>query len=97
MGGEQADGVMAIITEAKWASMGKQMKDSDQQMLALMKQQIVDQFDKESDAFAASARLFDDGIIDPRDTRKVLGLTLSVCREAQRREVRGNTFGVARL
>ena len=97
MGGEQAAGVMAIITEAKWASMGKEMKDSDQQMLALMKQQIVDQFDKESDAFAASARLFDDGIIDPRDTRKVLGLTLSVCREAQRREVRGNTFGVARL
>ena len=97
MGGEQAGGVMAIITEAKWASMGKEMTDSDKKVLEQMKQQIIDQFDKESDAFAASARLFDDGIIDPRDTRRVLGLTLSVCREAQRREVRTNTFGVARL
>ena len=89
MGGEQAGGVMAIITEAKWASMGKEMTDSDKKVLEQMKQQIIDQFDKESDAFAA--------IIDPRDTRRVLGLTLSVCREAQRREVRTNTFGVARL
>ena len=77
MGGEQAGGVMAIITEAKWASMGKEMTDSDKKVLEQMKQQIIDQFDKESDAFAASARLFDDGIIDPRDTRRVLGLTLS--------------------
>ena len=73
------------------------MKTHDEKMLEMMKQQIVDQFDAESDAFAASARLFDDGIIDPRDTRKVLGLTLSVCREARRREVRTNTFGIARL
>ena len=97
MGGEQAAGVMAIITEAKWKAAGKEMKTDDEKMLEMMKQQIVDQFDAESDAFAASARLFDDGIIDPRDTRKVLGLTLSVCREARRREVRTNTFGIARL
>ncbi len=97
MGGEQAAGVMAIITEAKWKAAGKTMGPDDEKMLEMMKQQIIDQFDRESDAFAASARLFDDGIIDPRDTRRVLGLTLSVCREARARVVRGNTFGVARL
>ena len=57
----------------------------------------VKQFDRESDAFAASARLFDDGLIDPRDTRKVLGYTLSVCQEGRARKVQPNSFGVARL
>lgn len=97
MGGEQAASVMAIITEAKWKAMGKEMTESDRKMLEMMKQQIIEQFERESDAFAASARLFDDGIIDPRDTRKVLALTLSVCREARARPLKPNTFGVARL
>jgi geranyl-CoA carboxylase beta subunit len=97
MGGEQAAGVMEIITRQKWASQGKQMSDADEQMLATIRGNIVGQFDRESHAFAATARLFDDGLIDPRDTRRVLGLTLSVCREAQAREVRPNSFGVARL
>ncbi len=97
MGGEQAAGVMDIITRQKWASQGKQLSDTDEKMLATIRQGIVNQFDKESHAFAATARLFDDGLIDPRDTRRVLGLCLSVCREAQLREVRPNSFGVARL
>ena len=66
-------------------------------MLSIAESNIVKQFDKESHAFAATARLFDDGLIDPRDTRKVLGLTLSVCREAKARQVFPNSFGVARL
>jgi geranyl-CoA carboxylase beta subunit len=97
MGGEQAAKVMSIVTRDKWAKEGKVMGPADEKMLALMEKNIVDQFDRESTAFAATARLFDDGLIDPRDTRKVLGLTLSVCKEARLRKVFPNTFGIARL
>jgi geranyl-CoA carboxylase beta subunit len=97
MGGEQAAGVMEIITREKWAKEGKAMGESDEKMLKMIYQNIVDQFNKESHAFAATARLFDDGLIDPRDTRKVLGLCLSVCREAQHKQVFKNSFGIARL
>ena len=97
MGGEQAAGVMDIITREKWEKQGKQLGENDEKMLAGIRQQIIDQFDRESDSFAASARMFDDGLIDPRDTRRVLGLCLSVCREARSRHLHGNSFGVARL
>lgn len=97
MGGEQAAGVMDIITRQKWEAQGKQLTDTDEKMLATIRQGIVDQFDRESHAFAATARLFDDGLIDPRDTRRVLGMCLSVCREAQLREVSPTSFGAARL
>jgi len=97
MGGEQAAKVMGIVTRDKWAKEGKAMGPADEKMLAAMEQNIIEQFDRESTAFAATARLFDDGLIDPRDTRKVLGLTLSVCKEARLRKVYPNSFGVARL
>jgi geranyl-CoA carboxylase beta subunit len=45
----------------------------------------------------ATARLWDDGIIDPRDSRRVLALALATCREAQARTLYPNSFGVARL
>ncbi len=97
MGGEQAAGVMEIITRDKWLKQGKQLSETDEKMLAAVRQNIINQFDRESSAFAASARLFDDGLIDPRDTRRVLGYTLSVCQEARARQVHPNSFGVARL
>jgi geranyl-CoA carboxylase beta subunit len=97
MGGEQAAKVMSIVTRDKWAKEGKVMGPTDEKMLAAMEQKIIEQFDRESTAFAATARLFDDGLIDPRDTRKVLGLTLSVCKESRLRQVTPNTFGIARL
>jgi geranyl-CoA carboxylase beta subunit len=94
MGGEQAAKVMSIVTRDKAIKEGK---EPDEKLLTAMEQNIIKQFDQQSTAFAASARLFDDGIIDPRDTRKVLGLCLSVCREARSRTVFPNSFGVARL
>ncbi len=97
MGGEQAAGVMEIITREKWQKQGKVMSETDEKMLASIRQGIISQFDKESSALAATARLFDDGLIDPRDTRRVLGFTLSICREAQQRTVQRNSFGIARL
>jgi geranyl-CoA carboxylase beta subunit len=53
--------------------------------------------EKESAALFGTARLWDDGIIDPRDTRRILGLGLALAHEAEQRALRPNTFGVARM
>ena len=58
---------------------------------------IVDQFDRESTALYGTAHLWDDGIIDPRDTRRVLAFTLSIARESMVRPLNPITFGVARM
>ena len=94
MGGEQAARVMSIVTREKLHRRGQ---DIDDDALAIMEQKIIERIDKESTALFATARLWDDGIIDPRDSRKVLALCLAICREAEARELRPNTFGVARL
>lgn len=93
MGGEQAAMVMKIITRAKLTARGLPVSE---EALDAMSGSIREQLDKESLALFASARLWDDGIIDPRDSRKVLGLTLRICREAGAVQLRPNTYGVAR-
>jgi len=93
MGGEQAAGVMRIIAEERALREGR---EPDYDTLGKMQTAIVSQFDRESTALYATARLWDDGIIDPRDTRRVLGFCLSVCDEAEHRPLRPNSFGVAR-
>jgi geranyl-CoA carboxylase beta subunit len=94
MGGEQAAKVMEIITRAKFARQGVNI---DAANMAAMTGAIRLKLDSESDALFATARLWDDGIIDPRDTRRVLAFTLATCREAEARRLRPVTFGVARL
>jgi len=94
MGGEQAAKVMAIVTEEKFKREGKPV---DKVKLDAMEQSIVKRMEGESTALYATARLWDDGLIDPRDTRKVLGFCLSICREAQLRPLKPNTFGVGRM
>ena len=61
-----------------------------------MKAQIVSVFDSQMDVFATSARVLDDGVIDPRDTRAVLSEVLAICREAEAREPQRMQFSVAR-
>jgi geranyl-CoA carboxylase beta subunit len=94
MGGEQAAKVMAIVTEEKLKREGKPV---DKTMLGGMEQAIIKRVDAESTALYATARLWDDGLIDPRDTRKVLGFCLSICREAASRPLKPTTFGVGRM
>jgi geranyl-CoA carboxylase beta subunit len=94
MGGEQAAKVMEIITVAKFARMGV---TADADAMAQMGRSIRDKLDAESTAFYATARLWDDGIIDPRDSRTVLAQALAICRESSARVLRPTTFGVARL
>jgi geranyl-CoA carboxylase beta subunit len=94
MGGEQAAKVLSIVSAEKARRAGQPV---DEEALAWMAQPLIEQFERESDAFHCSARLFDDGVIDPRDTRRVLGFVLATCAEAARRTLSPNTFGVARL
>jgi geranyl-CoA carboxylase beta subunit len=94
MGGEQAAGVMTLITEAKWRREGQTV---DTAALDAMRSDIVGRIDRESGALYSTARLWDDGIIDPRESRRVLAFALATCDEAERRVLRPNTFGVARF
>ena len=57
---------------------------------------IIDNFNGQMDAFHTSARVLDDGIIDPRDTREVLALVMAICREGDRRRPNAIQFAVAR-
>jgi geranyl-CoA carboxylase beta subunit len=94
MGGEQAAKVMSIVTEEKLKRRGE---EPDETALAAMRDEISTRIEGESQPLYATARLWDDGIIDPRDTRAVLATVLAVCREAEARVLRPNTFGVGRM
>lgn len=74
MGSKQLGGVLEIIQRQAAAKKGIEV---DEKRLAMGKAMLEAQIDKESDPFFATARLWDDGIIDPRDTRSVLAICLS--------------------
>jgi len=94
MGGAQAARVMDIVNRNKLAKMGQQPDDA---ALAALSDALRRRLDAESAALFGTARLWDDGIIDPRDTRRILGLALTIAAEGDARTLRPNTFGVARL
>jgi acetyl-CoA carboxylase carboxyltransferase component len=73
MGGQQLAGVMDIIKREAAARAGAPIDEARQ---AMAKQMLEAQIEKESDPYFATARLWDDGIIDPRDTRTVLAIAL---------------------
>ncbi|MCP4362948.1 MAG: methylcrotonoyl-CoA carboxylase [Chloroflexi bacterium] len=74
MGGEQAAGVLALVQEGQARRRGIEPDQNAIQMLQMMTRQ---KFEQESDPYYATARLWDDGIIDPRHTRQVLSIGLS--------------------
>jgi geranyl-CoA carboxylase beta subunit len=94
MGGAQAAKVMEIVTRAKFERSGQPVDDD---YVRGMGQALREKLDGESTALFGTARLWDDGIIDPRETRRLLALCLDIAREASRRTLHGNTFGVARM
>uniref|UniRef100_UPI0035B49FC2 carboxyl transferase domain-containing protein n=1 Tax=Ferrovibrio sp. TaxID=1917215 RepID=UPI0035B49FC2 len=94
MGPEQAAGVLAIVAEEKFRRMGAEV---DAAVIEGMKAKVVKKMEAESTALFATARLWDDGLIDPRDSRRVLGMCLSVCREGDARVTKPNAFGIARM
>lgn len=94
MGGAQAAKVMDIVNRAK---IERQGMEANEEALKAMSDGLRLRLDKESTALFGTARLWDDGIIDPRDTRRILGLCLALAHEAEQRSLRPNTFGVARM
>jgi geranyl-CoA carboxylase beta subunit len=94
MGGEQAAKTMSMVARGKAAAMGV---EPDEEALAAQEKGLAHIFDSQSDAFYTSGHLLDDGMIDPRNMRKTLGLLLETVREARHRTVRPNSFGIARL
>ncbi len=94
MGGAQAAKVMDIVNRAKIERSGMA---ANEEALKAMSDGLRQRLDKESSVLFGTARLWDDGIIDPRDTRRLLGLCLSLAAEAQARTLHPNTFGVARM
>ena len=93
MGSEQAARTMKIVMSAASKRKGSSV---DEQGLADLERRIIENFDSQMDVFTTSAHVLDDGVIDPRDTRSVLGFVLSVCRDAEHRRVRPMQFSVAR-
>lgn len=94
MGGAQAGKVLRIVTEDKHAREGK---TADPKMLDMLEQATAQKLDSQSTALYGTASLWDDGLIDPRDSRNLFGLLLEICAEAALRPLTPNTFGVARL
>jgi len=92
MGPQQLAGVMSIVRRAAAQAAGRLV---DEKQEAVMRKEVEDQIERESLATFTSGQVFDDGIIDPRDTRTVLGIALSAAVSA---EVKGaETFGVFRM
>jgi len=91
MGGEQAAGVLAQVKRTQKEA--KKQNWSDQQE-AKFKQPILDTYEKQGHPYYASARLWDDGVIDPADTRIVLALALSACLN---KEIEDTRYGVFRM
>jgi 3-methylcrotonyl-CoA carboxylase beta subunit len=91
MGGEQAAGVLATVKRAGIEKAGGAWSEKEE---AEFKQPTLDMFEEQSHPLYASARLWDDGIIDPRKTRSVLALSLSATLNA---EIEDTKFGMFRM
>ncbi|KKO45294.1 methylcrotonoyl-CoA carboxylase [Arsukibacterium ikkense] len=91
MGGEQAAGVMAQVTKDGLARKGETLSAEAEKAL---KQPIIEQYEKQGHPYYASGRLWDDGIIDPAQTRMTVGLALAAALNAPIEETK---FGVFRM
>lgn len=91
MGGEQAAGVLAQVKKEQKERAGEAWSDEEQ---TAFKQPIIDNYEHQGHPYYASARLWDDGVIDPADTRYVLGLSLSA---SLNKPVEESQFGIFRM
>jgi len=91
MGGEQAAGVLTTVKEEQLKSIGKQFTNEERERL---RQSILKKYEEEGSAYFSTARLWDDGIIDPVDTRKIIGLAIAI---SQNKSYGKTQFGVFRM
>lgn len=92
MGGEQAAKVLSTVRQDALKAQGKtQMSEAE---VAEFERPILEKYEREGSAYYSSARLWDDGVIAPDQTREVLGLALECCLNA---EIKTGRFGVFRM
>jgi geranyl-CoA carboxylase beta subunit len=94
MGGKQAARTMRIVREEAARAANQEINAAE---LDQMEQLVIMTYEAEGKALFATARLWDDGLIDPRDSRRVLAFCLATCRESRARNLSPNTFGVGRM
>ena len=91
MGGEQAADVLATIKQDQFKSKGKTMTKSE---IKKLRNPILEKYESEGNPYYSTARLWDDGIIDPMDTRMILALGISTSLNAP---LEDTDFGVFRM
>jgi acetyl-CoA carboxylase carboxyltransferase component len=91
MGGEQAANVLRTVKVEQLAEKGESMSEEEQREFM---RPILEKYEREGSPYWSTARLWDDGVIDPRQTRDVMGLALSACMNAP---AEPTTFGVYRM
>ena len=91
MGGEQAAGVLTTVKRDQLARAGKELSAEEERSIA---EPVLAKYEEEGSPYYSTARLWDDGVIDPADTRIYLGLGLSIAYNAEFAEPR---FGVFRM
>ena len=91
MGGEQAAGVLATVKQAQAAREGRALAEDE---IEALRRPILERYEREGSPYYSTARLWDDGIVNPARTRDVLGLGLAV---AHRAPIPESTFGVFRM
>ncbi|MCH9689208.1 MAG: methylcrotonoyl-CoA carboxylase [Gammaproteobacteria bacterium] len=91
MGGEQAANVLAEVTRDKYAKQNKAWSEQEENTF---KTNLRKQYETQGNPYYASARLWDDGVIAPKDTRKILGLSLRATLSAP---IKPTNFGVFRM
>jgi geranyl-CoA carboxylase beta subunit len=94
MGGRQA---ALTMRQVMIASAKRRKQNIEEEELNAKVKAITKHFDDQANAFYTSGRSLDQGIIDPRDTRKLLGFLLETCWEARNRTLKPNSFGIARM
>ncbi|MCP4818834.1 MAG: acyl-CoA carboxylase subunit beta [Shimia sp.] len=94
MGGAQAAKTMSLVARAGAARKGVEV---DEDRMAQQEAAIQGIFDAQSSPFVTSGKVLDHGVIDPRDTRKIIAFCLDTCGESRRRTLNPNAFGVARM
>lgn len=91
MGGEQAAGVLVTVKEEQLRAAGKQASGQE---LEELRKSILEKYETEGSAYFSTARLWDDGIIDPVDTRKIIGLGIAI---SLNRKYEPTRYGVFRM
>jgi acetyl-CoA carboxylase carboxyltransferase component len=89
MGGEQAANVLTTIREDQLQAKGMELSEAQKDEI---RRPIIEKYEKEGAAYYSTSRLWDDGIIAPADTRKILGLAISVSLNAKFKAPRSGVY-----